>query len=189
MSAGNPRTLIVATFLAFTVGAVAGYFLRPQLEGDEAPSMAARSEAAPHPVGAQEYVQLGMSALSAGQFEEAERRFRQALDQQPDSPGVQADLAVALMYQERWDEAWDAIQEAEELAPDMPEVHFLEGVVLRDARGDTAAARASFERYLELVPGDSPQATTVRQWLAEMDGTAPAGAPTGETPAAGGEGS
>lgn len=179
MPAGNPRTLIVATFLAFTLGAVAGYFLRPQLEGDEAPSMAAQGEAAPHPVGAQEYVQLGMTALSAGQFQEAERRFRQALERSPDSPDVHADLAVSLMYQERWDAAWEEIQRAEELRADMPEVHFLEGVILRDARADTTAARASFERFLELVPADSPQAETVRQWLAEMDGTAPAGADAG----------
>lgn len=178
----DPKVLILATFVALSVGFGAGYWIGTQSD-DPAPAMAG-GEAPPHPVGAQEYVQLGMSALSAGQFGEAERRFRQALERAPDSPDVRTNLAIALMYQERWDEAWEQIQLAREAAPEMPEVYFLEGVVYRDARDDTAGARQSWNRFLELVPEDSPQAETVREWLAVLDGEAPASAspPTGDQP-------
>lgn len=175
MSERRPVVLIVATFVTLAVGFAAGWFLRPQLAGDDARAGMENPEAAPHPVGAQEYVQLGMTALSSGEFPEAERRFRQALELAPDSPDVHADLAVSLMYQERWDDAWDEIRTAREADPEMPETYFLEGVVQRDGRADTAAAKAAWERFLEIVPEDSPQAITVRQWMAEIDGTAPAG--------------
>lgn len=178
MTTNSPKILILATFVALSIGFGAGYWIGTQ-SGDEAPQMARQGEAPPHPVGAQEYVQLGMSALSSGQFGEAERRFRQALDMSPDSPGVRTDLAVALMYQEKWDEAWEQIQEAKEAAPEMPEVYFLEGVVYRDARQDTAQAKEAWSRYLEMVPEGTPQAETVREWLAELDGeTPPASAPS-----------
>lgn len=165
---GDPKVLILATFVALSLGFGAGYWIGTQSEGG--PEEAGGTEMAPHPVGAQEYVQLGMSALSAGQFVEAERRFQQALERAPGDPDVRTDLAVALMYQERWDEAWEQIQAAKETAPDMPEVYFLEGVVYRDARNDTTRARQAWNRFLELVPADTPQAETVRGWLAELDG-------------------
>lgn len=177
MTTNSPKILILATFVALSIGFGAGYWIGTQ-SGDEAPQMASQGETPPHPVGAQEYVQLGMSALSSGQFGEAERRFRQALDMSPDSPGIRTDLAVALMYQEKWDEAWEQIQEAKEAAPEMPEVYFLEGVVYRDARQDTAQAKEAWNRYLEMVPEGTPQAETVREWLAELDGETPPASPT-----------
>ncbi|MBW3660318.1 MAG: tetratricopeptide repeat protein [Gemmatimonadetes bacterium] len=189
-AAGVPKTLIVATFVALSVGFGAGYWMATQSE--VVPGEGTRDEAAPHPVGTEEYVQLGMTALGRGEFQEAERRFRQALDLAPESPDARTNLAVALMYQERWDEAWEQIQRAEAAAPDMPGPHFLEGIVLRDARGDTAGAREAWNRFLELVPEDSPQAATVREWIGQLDGEVPAesggeteaGSPT-EPPAGG----
>lgn len=180
MNTSDPKVLIVATFVALSAGFGAGYWIGSQSD-DPTPPTTASGEMPPHPVGAQEYVQLGMTALSSGQFGEAERRFRQALERAPNNPDVHTDLAVALMYQERWDDAWEQIQAAKDVAPEMPEVFFLEGIVYRDARGDTTEARESWNRFLELVPPDTPQAQTVREWLADLDGEATPGSDeTGE---------
>lgn len=176
----RPRDLVVASFLALAVGFAAGWWMgRESAPG--APETAAVTGEAPHPVGAQEYLQLGMQALGSGDYIEAERRFRRAVDLQPDEAAPHADLAVALMYQERWEEAHGELERARRFDPEMPEIWFLQGVVFRDGRGDTARARESWERFLTMVPEDSPQAVTVRQWLAEIDGGAPAD--TAATPA------
>ena len=169
----RPRDLVVASFVTLGIGFAAGWWMgRGSAPGAlESPTVTGE---APHPVGAQEYLQLGMQALGAGDYGEAERRFRRAVDLEPDQAAPHADLAVALMYQERWDEAQSALDRAREIDPDMPEIWFLEGVVQRDGRGDTARARESWERFLTMVPEDTPQAGTVREWLAEIDGGAPA---------------
>ena len=166
------RNLVIASFVALSVGFLAGWWMGSQTT--EAPEPAATAPSgAPHPVGAQEYLQLGMQALGAGDFETAEVRFRRAVELQPGNPAAHADLAVALMYQERWEEAREHLERAKEIEPGMPEVYFLEGLVYRDAIGDTARAEEAWERFLAMVPEDSPQAASVRQWLAELRGGAP----------------
>lgn len=167
------RDLVIATFVALSVGFAAGWWMGGQSSSPE-PVTAAGEGAPPHPVGAQEYLQLGMQSLGAGEFAEAERRFREAVRLQPEEAAPHADLAVALMYQEKWDEAHAELEEAKRYQPDMPEIWFLEGIIQRDARGDTARAREAWERFLSLVPEDSPQAETVRGWMTELDGGAPA---------------
>lgn len=163
----RPRDIVIASFVALSVGFAAGWWMGSK-SGSEAPLTAV--EGAPHPVGAQEYLQLGMQSLGAGDFPEAERRFRRAVELEPDEAAPHADLAVALMYQEKWGPAHAELERAKEIDPDMPEIWFLEGIVHRDARGDTASARQAWERFLALVPADTPQAETVRGWLAEMEG-------------------
>lgn len=169
------RTLIIATFVALTAGFGAGYWIGSQSSGsaDEL-ATGGNAEDAPHPVGAQEYAQLAMSSLGQGEYQEAERLFRKASEMQPDNAELHADLAVSLMYQERWDEAHGEIQQAKQIDPEMPEVYFLQGVIYRDARQDTAKAREAWTHFLTLVPDDSPQAQTVRGWLDELSGKAPA---------------
>lgn len=157
----GPRTLVIATFLSLTVGFLAGYALAPR-ESDPAAPAAGN---APHAVGPGEFAQLGMQSLEAGDFASAERYFRRATVMSPDEAGPHADLAVALMYQERWEEAHGELEVAEQLAPETPEVYFLQGVVYRDGMNDSTQARASWERFLAIVPPDSPQAATVQTWL------------------------
>lgn len=174
----TPRNLVIATFVALTVGFAAGYWIGSQ--SDTGGPETAGTDGAPHPVGTQEYLQLGMEALNAGNYPEAERHFRRATELSPEHAAPHADLAVSLMYQDRWDEAHAELERAKARDPEMPEVYFLEGIVHRDARGDTARARESWERFLSLVPADSPQAETVRGWLREMEEGVPAPGPTGE---------
>jgi tetratricopeptide (TPR) repeat protein len=51
--------------------------------------------------------------------------------------------------------------------PDLPEAHYLRGVIARDALGELLEARARFERYLALAP-DGDHAAELRAWLAEQ---------------------
>ena len=155
----GPRAIVVATFVALTVGFVAGYALAPRgavPDGDVA---------APHAIGQEEYTQLGMQSLESGDFASAERYLRRAADMAPEEAAAHADLAVALMYQRRWREAQGELEVAAQLSPETPEVYLLQGVVYRDGMGDAGRARAAWERFLALVPPGSAQADTVQQWL------------------------
>lgn len=158
----GPRAIMVASFVALTVGFVAGYALAPR---DAAPESGA---AAPHSIGPEEYAQLGMQSLEGGDFASAERYLRQAADMAPDDAGAHADLAVALMYQRRWQEAHGELEVAAQLSPETPEVYLLQGVVYRDGLGDAGRARVAWERFLAMAPPGSAQADTVRQWLAVL---------------------
>jgi tetratricopeptide (TPR) repeat protein len=157
----GPRTLVIATFVALSVGFLVGYWMAPRAEAPE-PTTAS---AAPHSVGPSEYSQLGMQSLESGDYPTAERYFRRAAEMSPDDAGPRMDLAVTLMYQERWQEAQEELEAAEDLAPEAPEIYFLRGVVYRDGMRDSGRARAAWERFLAMVPSDSPQAGTVRGWL------------------------
>lgn len=178
--AARTRDLVIVSFVTLSIGFATGWWMGRESGGPTDPVTAATG-GAPHPVGAEEYLQLGMQALGAGDFAGAEARFRQAVERRPDQAAPHADLAVALMYQEKWDAAHGELERAKQLDPDMPEIYFLEGVVHRDARGDTAQARSSWDRFLTMVPADSPQAQTVRGWLIELEG---GGAPVDTTAAA-----
>ena len=50
--------------------------------------------------------------------------------------------------------------------PELPEPHYLGGVIARDVLADPALARARFERYLALAP-QGPHAPELRMWLSE----------------------
>lgn len=155
----GPRALVVATFVALSVGFVAGYALAPR---NASPTGTARP---PHAIGPEEYGQLGMRSLESGDFASAERYLRRAADMAPDNAGAHADLAVALMYQRRWEEAHGELEIAARLSPETPEVYLLQGVVYRDGMGDSAQARVAWERFLTMVPAGTAQADTVEQWL------------------------
>jgi cytochrome c-type biogenesis protein CcmH/NrfG len=157
----GPRVLVIATFASLTVGFLLGYWLAPRAEEPVAPA----AGAAPHAVGPQEYVQLGMQSLEAGDYATAESHFRRAIEMDPESAEAHTDLAVSLMYQERWQDAHGELEVAGQLGPDTAEVYFLQGVVYRDGMSDIARARKAWERFLAMVPANSPQAATVETWL------------------------
>lgn len=164
----RPGELAVVSFVALSIGFMAGWWLAPKDQAGE-PQPTATGSGAPHPVGADDHIQLGLNALAAGDFEEAELRFRRAGELRPEDPAPRANLAVALLYQEEWEEADAEIEEARELGPGSPELDFLEGVVARDGFADTARAREAWRRYLEQVPEESPESETVRGWLDSLD--------------------
>ncbi|MGH7563433.1 MAG: tetratricopeptide repeat protein [Gemmatimonadota bacterium] len=174
----GPRLLVVISFVTLTLGFLAGYLLRGSGEGGS------RVAEAPHDVGVEEFVRLGMRSLAAGDHAEAERMFGAAVDLDPEDPNPRVDLAVALMSQGRWEDADRELEEAKRIAPSMPVIWFLEGWVARDGFGDSARARTAWERFLELAPPDAPQVSEVRRWLEagpgeDADGAAEVG-PRGE---------
>lgn len=158
----GPRAIVVATFVALTLGFVAGYALAPRGGSTES------DPAAPHAIGPQEYAQLGMRSLESGDYTSAERYLRRAAEMAPEDAAAHADLAVALMYQRRWQEAHGELEVAAQLSPETPEVYLLQGVVYRDGLGDAGRARTAWERFLAMVPPGSAQADTVEQWLAVL---------------------
>lgn len=171
----GPRLLVAISFVTLSLGFLAGYWAH-EVAGGPGPA------GAPHAVGAEEFVQLGMSALAAGDLTEAERRFREAVALSPEDPGPRVDLAVALMSQGRWGEAEEELADAKRLAPAMPAVWFLEGLVARDGFADTVRTRVAWEHFLELAPPGAPQAEEVRRWLGGE-------APAEEAPGPDGQGS
>ena len=72
------------------------------------------------------------------------------------------------MLQGRWQEAHAELEQALRLDPQSPEAWFLTGMIWRDGFGDTTRAREAWHRFLALVPEASPQAVTIREWLAEL---------------------
>ena len=155
----GPRAIVVATFVALTVGFVAGYALAPRNAPPEDTSVA------PHAIGPEQYAQLGMRFLEGGDFATAESYLRRAVEMSPENAGAHADLAVTLMYQRRWQEAHGELETAAQLAPETPEIYLLQGVVYRDGLGDPQQASAAWERFLAMVPPGTSQADTVEQWL------------------------
>jgi Flp pilus assembly protein TadD len=166
----GPRAIVVATFVALTLGFVAGYALAPRTAPFEG---GGSSTGAPHSIGPEEYAQLGMRSLESGDFASAERYLRRAADLAPENAGAHADLAVALMYQRRWEEAHGELEIAAGISPEVPEVYLLQGVVYRDGLGDSARAREAWEKFLAMVPANSTQADTVEQWLKGLGSVEP----------------
>lgn len=156
----GPRALVIATFVSLTVGFLAGYVMAPG-EG----ATPAGQSGMPHAVGPDDYLQLGMQAMESGDYPRAEQYFRRATELVPENAMAHTDLAVSLMYQERWADAHGELEVAERLAPDTPEVYFLQGVVYRDGMSDSARAREAWQRFLAVAPPDSPQAEMVTSWI------------------------
>jgi Flp pilus assembly protein TadD len=158
----------VASFVTLSLGFAAGYWMGRQ-ESPTAQLGAAGS--APHPVGPSEYLQLGTQSLEAGDVAAAERYFREAVALDPGSARARADLGATLMMQGRWDDATVELEAARAAEPSNPEAWFLTGMLERDGYGNAAGAREAWGRFLEIMPEDSPQAETVRGWLADLDAT------------------
>ena len=148
--------------LGFLVGSLVG--------GRSGPSSPAATDGAPHAVGVQEYVQLGVQALDQGDPATAERYFRSAVALAPSAPGPRGDLAVSLMAQGRWADADRELTEAQRLCPDRPELYFVEGIIARDGLADTVRARVAWTRFLELAPEGSPDTDVVQKWLGGQGG-------------------
>lgn len=164
--AARPRELVVVSFVALSLGFGAGWWMGRQDPG-------AGAEGAPHPVGAGEYLELGSRALEAGDLATAEAHFRRAVELEPRSARARADLGAVLLLQGRWDDAAAELEAARAADPASPEAWFLTGMLERDGYGNPAGAREAWERFLQIMPPESPQAETVRGWLAELEAPAP----------------
>jgi putative PEP-CTERM system TPR-repeat lipoprotein len=106
---------------------------------------------------------LALTHMSSG---DVDRGFRELEVAAAADTGTRADLALiaANVEQRKYDAALKAIADLEKKQPDKPLPHNLRGTVY-SAKGDTAAARRSFERALALDPADFGAAAS----LARLD--------------------
>jgi len=106
---------------------------------------------------------LALTHISTG---ESERGFKELEEAAAADAGIRADLALIAAHtrQRKWDAALKAIDDLEKKQPDKPLPHNLRGAVYA-GKGETAAARKSFERALQLEPADFAAAAS----LARLD--------------------
>jgi len=96
-------------------------------------------------------VMRGERLLVNGQLDEAERAFKQALDENPEDARAWLDLGLTLEAREDVRGARKAYQKAVALDPAFAEAFNNLGVLQRES-GDLASAIASLERAVELDP-------------------------------------
>jgi len=178
------RMILVNTYLRSRQPTKALDALRPLLQGDgennadvlalagevymqngnttEAERVFAKA-AALDPKDSNKRTSLALTHISTG---ESERGFKELEEAAAADAGIRADLALIAAHtrQRKWDAALKAIDDLEKKQPDKPLPHNLRGAVYA-GKGDTAAARKSFERALQLEPTDFAAAAS----LARLD--------------------
>jgi len=178
------RMILVNTYLRSRQPTKALDALRPLLQGDgennadvlalagevymqngnttEAERVFAKA-AALDPKDSNKRTSLALTHISTG---ESERGFKELEEAAAADAGIRADLALIAAHtrQRKWDAALKAIDDLEKKQPDKPLPHNLRGAVYA-GKGETAAARKSFERALQLEPADFAAAAS----LARLD--------------------
>jgi tetratricopeptide (TPR) repeat protein len=96
----------------------------------------------------------GLSLLRQGRHAEALASLRQAREHNPQSLQVASDLAIALLRNDRGQEAAAVAEGMVALAPEAPLGHATLGMV-HLGRGHVAAGEAAFRRAIELDPEDA----------------------------------
>lgn len=93
---------------------------------------------------------MGMMGVDMDQLRELMRK----IEQNPDDPKTQLELANIFMMMQAWDKALEFVSMAAKTAPDNPEVHRALGMV-RFERKEYPEARKAFETVLKKEPGDA----------------------------------
>jgi Flp pilus assembly protein TadD len=108
------------------------------------------------PVGAKQHFDYGLALQKEGQWEQAERQYKIALNYKTADAKSQMNLATVLMAQAKYDAAVPHMEEALRLQPDNGEFHFgYASLLQRLGRGDEAGPH--YEAAARLMP-DSPEA-------------------------------
>jgi TolB-like protein/Tfp pilus assembly protein PilF len=103
----------------------------------------------------------GNDALAAlGRFEEAIAEGRRAVELDPLSPIINADLGTTFYYAQRYDESAAQLRKTLELDPTFFYAHFNLGIALQ-AKGDLPGAIAEYEKAKQV--GDNPYVSTLCQ--------------------------
>lgn len=109
-------------------------------------------------------VLLSSEALQGGQVDRGMAVLKQLDDGSITDPDVYYNVAVLLMNQRRTDDALPFLTKTVALDPKFVDGYFQRGLLLLGA-GKSAEAKADFQKVLELVPADSPQAQTAKTAL------------------------
>jgi tetratricopeptide (TPR) repeat protein len=97
------------------------------------------------------YFDIGVVLLNLNALQQAEQLFRGVLKHLPDSPEIHAGLAQALMLQDHYPEALEALTRAIRLNSGYGEAYFLLGNCLSET-GQHEQARRAYQRAIELSP-------------------------------------
>jgi tetratricopeptide (TPR) repeat protein len=115
-------------------------------------SVAREGAVAGRPAPATASLQEVMTTHRSGDLAAAEAGYRAILDRDPDQPDAHHLLGVCLLQRRAGREAFDHVNRAIALRPDVAEFHSTLGRILRKA-GKPQAALPSFTRALRLSPG------------------------------------
>jgi Flp pilus assembly protein TadD len=102
-------------------------------------------------------------------FAQAAMWYRRALGIAPEDPDLRTDLGTVLFLAGNPEEAIGEFAAALQLDPVHPQGLINFGIVLLEARQDTAGARAVWERFLQAHPAH-PSAAMVREELGKLGG-------------------
>jgi len=133
-----------------------------------------------NPEDAEGWVMLGRSYAVLGRMEDAVKAYAQAVERSPRDARLLADFADALAMtrgQSLQGEPEQIVRRALQIDPNNLKALALAGTAEFD-RGDFAAAAATWERMLPLVPPESEDARTIQANVAEARRHAGAGPPS-----------
>lgn len=97
---------------------------------------------------------IGVALLEQFDYEGAARSFREALEQHPSLEIARLNLAIALFYAGKTPEASTAAREAAARLANLPQAHYVAGLIYR-SEDNLDAARTAFERVLTIDPADA----------------------------------
>jgi Flp pilus assembly protein TadD len=97
---------------------------------------------------------IGVAHLEQFDYATAEPKFREALKMAPDLAIARVNLALALIYSGRFDDAIEEARQAVRLLPDTPQAHFVLGLATK-ADNQLEDAAAAFRRVVQLDSDDA----------------------------------
>lgn len=103
------------------------------------------------------HANLGVVYYQQGQLAQAAASFKAALAITPDDAQTTYLLAAVRIQENNLAEAETLLVKARALDPDLPEVYYGLGVLYK-LKGQKADAIAAFEKFLQIGPGQDPQA-------------------------------
>jgi cytochrome c-type biogenesis protein CcmH/NrfG len=184
--AGGSALAIVSGIAGILFGIIVGYLIAaqqyaPSSAGVVLPvAQAAPASAAPlvneqelqayrdilkaDPKNARAAIELGNRLYDAQRWSEAIIHYTQAHALEPKNINVSTDLATALWYDGRPDEALAQFDKSLALNTAHPQTLFNIGIVRSEGKGDHPGAIAAWEKLLELNPS-YPEAARVRQLI------------------------
>jgi tetratricopeptide (TPR) repeat protein len=111
-------------------------------------------------------LKLATALDRAGCIEEAVPLYEKSASLDPENPIAAFNLALAFFQSERFEESKKHFLRSIELDPGLADAHYMLGHIhLR--QGETAAARASYEKFLEMAP-DAPNAEAARKAVEQL---------------------
>ncbi len=110
---------------------------------------------------------VGVAQLEQYSYDEAAQSFRGALSRDQQLDIARVNLALALFYAGQEEEAAAAARAAIERLPNVPQAHYVSGLIAR-AQGRLDDAIAAFRRVLELDPSDTGSRVNLGQILVQQ---------------------